>query len=235
MKKLLSGNGGVNELIKINLVMSCLEKGTVTSSGNQQLKEIKDLQAFYKFFITSCPKLMVDAFISQELKDKQDEYQKKAEEMMKSTKKRNQKDTKEDGQESAISVENRSFILKYLMMFPSIFKMTEGENAVDIDNLGRLLSVVKTEKLGVKAISMLIVAISDKEKVKILIEKYLKWNAIAHSKSTEVVLNSFVALITYSDINRDIIDSLLNSCIEILPSILHGKLLHHSHNFIKSL
>ena len=178
---------------------------------------------------------MVDAFISQELKEKQDEYQKKAEEMMKSTKKRNQKETKEDGQESAISVENRSFILKYLIMFPSIFKMTEGENAVDIDNLGRLLSVVKTEKLGVKAISMLIVAISDKEKVKILIEKYLKWNAIAHSKSTEVVLNSFVALLIYSDINRDIIDSLLNSCIEILPSILHGKLLHHSHNFIKSL
>ena len=151
---------------------------------------------------------------------------------------REEKNKEEDKEEEkSMSVENRSFILKYLLMYSYVLMKIEKreEVAIDINSIYKLLAVIKTEKLGVKAISMMIVAIRDKDKIKQLIEGYLKWNALMNSKWTEVILNAIATLISYSEVDRDIIELILNACVEILPSLLLGKLLHHSHNFIKNL
>ena len=58
--------------------MSWLEKETVGVEGNQFLKEIKDLQGLYTFYISRWPELMLNLFLDQELRDILKENEKKA-------------------------------------------------------------------------------------------------------------------------------------------------------------
>lgn len=213
------------------------------------------------FFVMVLPELMINTFIPKAKTQKFEQVHKDADQAMtqESGKKRDKKfingkkkrqastqngvingDFDESGANShknqSITLENRAFIIKYLLLFPSIYAKlpNQKEVTVDIPALVNLISCVFAEKLLVKILTLMVVALKDTGKVIELVQGYVKQTIMEYPQCIDVVLHALVALVYHSDVEIKLVHKIMAELGAIGSKILHNKFTHMTHDFAKN-
>lgn len=248
MKNLVKNKTNMRDLISIILIVNNLEHGRVSTEGNEYLKSIEEIQDLYTFFVLYLPEQVVSTFIPKKQLEGLSSHSERSAKILneKVAKKRDKKKAEKmddeegyDDEEEAteVTVENRTFIVKYLLLFASVYsKITDKESlVVDIDSLVTLMSVIHTERLKVKAMSLLIASLSNETLAQTLSVKYVKQNCMNNPLCIDTTLNVMVALISYSEINDKFIQTLTTEILDLAAKLSYKTFTVSCFNFIKGV
>ena len=236
LKHIVKSDKSTKDIISLILIINNLEEERVTVEGNDHLKPIKDLNHIYVFFLGFLPEKVVKSFIpksqlpSQKKRDskKAEKENEEEEEMM---------DLEFEEENDTLTVENKAFIMKYLLLFASIYSKIENKNDVDIDmkNLIILLSIAQTQKIGVKILSLLLASLRTNEMTQNLVNAYIQQNCRRNKSCIGITLHSMVALISYSEIKTEQILKISKSTISTCRKMIPKQYQAHCHKFVQDV
>lgn len=234
MKSISKGSENAKDIISFIIIMNNIEEERITVAGNDQLKPISWLNDVYLFFLIFLPeqiwKLMIPKLLPQPSKkrdikkfekeeDKVVEWSEKTEERVK------------------LTVENKAFIIKYLMLFASIYSKVRNQDEIDIDVkcFVSMISVIQTPKVGTKVLSLLLASLRNKDLSTKIVDLYIKRNCRLNRTCVEITFNTMVALVNYSEIDEEQIEKITELTIGTIKKHTHRLYQQNCHKIIKDI
>jgi hypothetical protein len=218
VKKIIKGivkNKKKRDIVSLILIVNNLEHKRISVEGNDTLKPIDSIEDVYMFFLIYLPEAILSSmtpkskFVSTKKRD------------LKHGEKQKEEDDYDDHDSNELTTENKAFILKYLFLYAKIYSKISNRDEIKIEKsrLMKLLSIIDTPKLSVKALSWLIVSFKSEESILTYLRSYIKTCITIQKPAIENALNVVSTLIPYFDLDATKIQALLDNLIVTLKKL----------------
>jgi hypothetical protein len=203
VKKIIKGivkNKKKRDIVSLILIVNNLEHKRISVEGNDTLKPIDSIEELYMFFLMYIPEAILSAmtpkskFVSTKKRD------------LKEGEKQKEEDEYDDHDSNELTTENKAFILKYLFLYAKIYSKISNRDEIIVEKsrLMKLLSLIDTPKLSVKALSWLIVSFKSEESILPYLRSYIKTCITIQKPAIENALNVVSTLIPYFELDATI-------------------------------